>query len=98
MWFFLDLKNDSKKREKLSLECIVHYPDQRHYSDVKELSDRNKDKITKAKVKRMQEGSSHLHYNQCSTIPGQFVEGIYGIHLESCYKRCLFCFRVDCFG
>lgn len=79
----------SRKRKKLSLECIVHYPNQRQYSDVKELSDINKEKITKAKVKRMREGGSHLHFEQCSKIPETFVEGFHGIHLEPCYKRYL---------
>ena len=70
----------NKKRKKLSLECIVHYPNQRHYSDVKQLSDTNKDKITKAKVKRMQEGGSHLHYDKCSIIPDTLAEEVHGIH------------------
>ena len=74
----------SKKRKKLSKESIAHCLNQRHYNDVKELSDTNKDKITKAKVIRMQEGGSHLHYDQCSTILNMFVEGVHGIHLEPC--------------
>ena len=65
---------------------------------LKELSGTKKDKITTEKVKRMQEGGSHLHYDQCYTIPYTFVEGVYGIHSEPCYKRYLVCFRVDCFG
>ena len=65
---------------------------------MKELSDTNKDKKTRAKVKRIQEEGFHSHYDQCSTIPDTFVEGVYGIHLEPCYKRYLFCFHVDCFG
>ena len=88
----------SKKRKKFSLESTAHYPNQRHYNDVKELPDTNKDKITKAKVIRMQEGGSHLHYDQYSAILNMFVEEVYGIHLEPCYKRHLFCFCVDCFG
>ena len=58
----------SQKRKKRSLECIVNYPNQRHYGDMKELSDAKKDEITKAKAKRMQEGGSHFRYDQCSTI------------------------------
>ena len=69
----------------LSNVLSMYYPDQRHYSDVEELLDTNKDKITKVNVKRMQEGGSHLHYDQCSTIPDTFVEEVHGIHLEPCY-------------
>ena len=87
-----------KKQKKLYPECVVHYPNQRHGSNVKELSDTNKDKITKTKVKSMQEGGSQLLYDQCSTIPDTFVEGVHGIHFEPCHESYLFCFHVDCFG
>ena len=46
----------------------------------------------------MQEGSSHLHYDQCSAISDMLVERVHEIHLQPYYKKYLFCFRVDCFG
>ena len=40
----------------------------------------------------MEEGGSHLHYDQCSTIPDTFVEVVHGIHLEPCLKGTYFAF------
>ena len=72
------------KKRKFSLKCVVHYPDQKCYSTIKELLHVNKERIIKAKEKRLEQG---VHYDQCSEIPDTFEEGVHGIHLEPCYKR-----------
>jgi len=80
--------NKSRKRKvESSLVCVVHYPDQSSYSNIKDLSDVNKIKIVEAKRVRRELGGPYSHSVQCDAIPEQFQHGIHGIHLEPCYKR-----------
>lgn len=76
-----------KRKIESSLVCVVHYPDQSSYSEIKELSNVNKYKIVEAKRVRTEIGGSHSHCTQCDTIPEEFQHGIHGVHLEPCYKR-----------
>ena len=66
--------------------CIIHYEDQNEYSEIKSLSNVNKEKIIFAKQKRERIGGQHLHEEQCSNIPAEFDE-THGIHLIPCYKK-----------
>ena len=66
--------------------CVVHYPNQQKYSNIKDISDINKEKITAAKEKRSRIGGDHLHKKQCDTIPNEFLD-VHGVHLDPCYKR-----------
>ena len=52
------------------LSCIVHLPSKDClYSNIKDLSDINKDKI--AKATRLRLGGKNLHEEQCSSIPDE---------------------------
>ena len=52
--------------------CVVHYQNQQRYSNIKDISDINKEKITAAKEKRSRIGGDHLHKKQCDTIQMSF--------------------------
>lgn len=70
----------------MSLICVVHYNNHEKYSNIKSLSDVNKQRILEAKRLREEvEGENH-HEDQCSSIPQIFTDA-HGIHLEPCYKK-----------
>ena len=66
--------------------CIVRYPGFDNYSNLKEVSERNKQRILEAKKERETLGGSHHHKDQCSSVPDDIGEN-YCIHLEPCYKK-----------
>ena len=70
-----------------TLNCIIHYENQKNYSQIKKLSDINKEKILKAREKRESIGGDHYHEEQCSSIPAEFDIEVHGVHLDPCYKR-----------
>ena len=71
----------------MTLTCILHYKKCGSYPSVKALSDINKEKIIK--VKKLQEsvGGANHHKEQCCNVPGTFIDGKHGIHLEPCHKK-----------
>ena len=84
------VNNDLKMKRK----CIVHYKGFSNYSNLKELSQTNKERILLAKEEREKLGGDHYHKEQCELISDDFGENDC-IHLEPCYKmycalqRCL---------
>ena len=48
--------------------CIVHYPNQKHYSILKKVSEINKEKLSAAKEKRFGLGGNLHHESQCKSI------------------------------
>ena len=66
--------------------CIIHYKGFPDYTNLKELSERNKQRIVEAKKEREQLGGVHHHKEQYDGIPETFAENDC-IHLESCYKK-----------
>jgi len=69
------------------LNCIVHYPKQNYYQDIKKLSDGNIHKVKEAKTKREEIGGLHLHDEQIQQVPTEINNDIHGVHMEPCYKR-----------
>ena len=67
--------------------CVVHYKNQTNYSNLKNLSELNTEKIQLAKGKRMRIGGAYSHEQQCSMIPLLVNHEVHGIYLEPCYKR-----------
>ena len=67
--------------------CIVHYESQSNYSVIKNLSDTNIRRINEAKLKRLEIGGAHWHYEQSEKIPEVIDVGKHGVHLTPCYKR-----------
>ena len=67
--------------------CVVHCKNQTKYSNLKNLSELNNERIQLAKEKRMRTGGAYSHEEQCSMIPLLVNHEIHGIHLEPCYKR-----------
>jgi len=57
-----------------------------NYSKLKELSERNKDRILEAKIEREKLGGEHYHKFQCDCIPESFSPQDC-VHLEPCYKK-----------
>ena len=70
----------------LVMYCVVYYKNQTKYSNLKNLSELNIDRIQLAKEKCMRIGGAYSHEEQCSMIPLLVNHEIHGVHLESCYK------------
>ena len=68
------------------MKCIIHYKNQSKYSNIKELSEDNKNRITAAKQLRESLGGDDHHEDQCCSVPETFSD-IHGIHLEPCYRK-----------
>ena len=49
----------------LVMYCVVHYKNQTKYSNLKNLSELNIDRIQLAKEKRMRIGGAYSHEEQC---------------------------------
>ena len=73
--------------QKMTLICIVHYPNQATYSRIKQLSEVNKRRVIEAKEKRLSLGGSNSHLEQCENVPSEFEDSIHGVHLQPCYKK-----------
>ena len=69
------------------LKCIVHYLDQKSYSNIKNLSEVNITRITEARKKREELGGDNVHHDRILQIPDVIDPEAHGIHLEPCYKR-----------
>ena len=67
--------------------CIVDYPNQKHYSTLKKISDIKKVKLSAAKEKRISLGRNLHKDSQCKSIPDNIIVNSYHIHLDPCYKR-----------
>ena len=68
--------------------CIVHYEIRdAKYSDLKEISSINKEKIYAAKCLRETLGSPNQHADQCRLVPQEIDPVRHGIHLVPCYKK-----------
>ena len=48
--------------------CIIHYKGFPDYTNLKELSERNKQRIVEVKKEREQLGGEHHHKEQCDGI------------------------------
>ena len=66
--------------------CIIHYKGFPDYTNLKELIERNKQRIVEVKKEREQLGGEHHRKEQCDGIPETFAENDC-IHLEPCYKK-----------
>ena len=68
--------------------CIVHYEIRdAKYSNLKEISSINKEKIYAAKCLRETLGGPNQHANQCRLVPQEIDPVRHGIHLVPCYKK-----------
>ena len=67
-------------------KCIVHYKGFDEYTHLKELSERNKERILEAKRERERTGGEHHHKEQCDSVPEIFASKD-SIQLEPCYKK-----------
>lgn len=68
--------------------CIVHYEIRdAKYSNLKEISSVNKEKIYAAKNLRQSLGGPNQHADQCLLIPEETDPVQHGIHLVPCYKK-----------
>ena len=76
------------------MDCIVYYPNQSSYSEIKTLSEVNIQRIREANSKRNEIGGNKNQLDQCQQIPEEFCLLQHGVHLEPCYKRydCFFVF------
>ena len=78
----------SKKRKKDSqLECIIHSEGFDFYSNVKEISENNEQRIRAAKLVRKPSGSANFHQKQYKGILDT-IDKNHGIHRTTCYKKC----------
>ena len=69
-------------------KCIVHYDiKDTKYSNIKEISSVNKEKIYSAKSIRESLGGKNHHADQCQLIPEEIDPVQHGIHLVPCYKK-----------
>ena len=69
----------------MKIRCIIHYKVFLDNTNLKELSERNKQRIMEVKKERDQLGGKHHPKEQYDGIPGTFAENGY-IQLEPCYK------------
>lgn len=71
-----------------NLSCIIHYDiKDARYSNIKPLSEVNKERIQAAKNLRESKGGLNYHKQQCDSVPEQFDSSLPGIHLDPCYKK-----------
>ena len=49
------------KHKTMERRCMIHYKGFPHYTNLKELSERNKQRIVEAKKEREQLGDKHHH-------------------------------------
>jgi hypothetical protein len=69
-------------------KCIIHYDiKDTKYSNIKEISSVNKEKIYSAKCIRESLGGKNHHADQCQIIPEEIDPVQHGIHLVPCYKK-----------
>ena len=69
-----------------NLECIIHYElKDKTYSDIKEVSDVNWEKIKQAKEIRISKGGVNHHKQQCDLVPDVLDPELHGIHNRPCY-------------
>eukprot|EP00794_Sanderia_malayensis_P006423 gene6423-7156_t len=70
------------------LSCIVHYKiKESKYSNIKAISDINKEKLYAAKRLREELDGEKNHKDQCNGIPDEIDPNVHGIHLDPCYKK-----------
>ncbi len=69
-------------------KCIVHYEiKDAKYSNLKDISSVNKERIYSAKCLRESLGGQNLHTHQCQLIPEEIDPVQHGVHLIPCYKK-----------
>ena len=56
--------------------CIIHYKGLSNYSNLKQLSKTNKERILLAKAEREKLGGKHYHRDQCDGVPESLVKMI----------------------
>ena len=68
--------------------CIVHYEIRdAKYSNLKEISSTNKERIYAAKSLRETLGGPNQHADQCQLVPKEIDPVRHGVHLVPCYKK-----------
>ena len=72
---------------KKSLFCIIHYQGDYAYSNIKDISSVNEERIKEAKTVREQEVGENRHETQCNSIPETIDYIKHGIHPDPCYKK-----------
>ena len=78
----------SKNRKKDSqLDYNIHYEGFDVYSNIKEISENNEQRIQAPKLAREQLGGVNFHQKQCKGIPDT-IDRNHGIHMTPCYKKC----------
>ena len=65
--------------------CIIHYDGREKYSNMKDISENNIERIRYAKDLR-ERGENH-HVEQCNMIPDAIDMNIHGIHITPCYNK-----------
>ena len=78
------MKEEKWNRWKVIMNhgCIVHYPNQKHSSALKKLSEIKKEKISDAKEKRINlEGNLH-NESRCKSIPNNIFVNSHRIHFD----------------
>lgn len=78
---------NNKNKQKKNLSCIIHYANQDTFSDIKEISASNEERIRLAKSAREKCNDENYHIEQCESIPEQIDKTLHGIHSTPCYKK-----------
>lgn len=76
----------NKTKNSKNLICVCHYPGKSSYTEIKELSQTNIDRLKEAKQKRERIGGSNRHFQQVQQIPESFDLEKHGVHSRPCYN------------
>ena len=67
--------------------CIIHYDGNKKFSNIKDLSPVNEERIRKAKIIRETFDDENYHKKQCDTIPATINHEVHGVHMTRRYKK-----------
>jgi hypothetical protein len=67
--------------------CIVHYKGYETYSELKDVSEINKERLINAKTYRTTLDGDNRHKEQCDAIPTIIDHSKHAIHSVPCYKK-----------
>ena len=67
--------------------CIIHYDGREKYSNMKDISENNIERIRYAKDLRERVKGENHHVEQCNMIPDAIDMNIHGIHITPCYNK-----------
>ena len=67
--------------------CVIHYDGREKYSNMKDISENNIERIRYAKDLRERVKGENHHVEQCNMIPDAIDMNIHGIHITPCYNK-----------